>query len=468
MTRAVIYCRISQDRRDEHTGVDRQEQQCRALAKSRGWDVVEVFTDNDVSAYSGKTRPAYVRMLGALRAGRASVVIAWHTDRLHRSPRELEEYVDVCEAHAVVTHTVKAGELDLSTPSGRAVARTVGAWARFESEHKADRIKAAHAQAAARGKWRGGARPYGWALHPDGTVTLNEDEAKVVREVVDELLCGASFGSQVKRLNARGVTTSRGNRWCYTSLRQVITRPKNAGFSELNGEIVGKMEGWPPILSEDAWRAVCARFTDPSTRQHNDSRARWLLSGIAHCGKCGRVMTCAHITTRAGSGRARRVVYRCPGDGTTGHAGRGVGPVNEVTEAKMKALLARDGSALLARMAPPGPDVDQLREQSVALRGRLDEAAAGFADGGITGSQLRTITQRIEARLAEVESQLVGDQRARVLAQFSNPDEVSDRWDALTLDHKRSVIRAAATVTIHPAGRGVPFDPSIVEVRVHA
>jgi site-specific DNA recombinase len=103
---------------------------------------VAVHTDNDVLAYSGKQRPGYRALLGDLQAGHSGV-IAWHTDRLHRSPGELEEHIHICERHKVITQTVKAGELDLSTASGRAVARTLGVWARFEVEHKSERTRRA-------------------------------------------------------------------------------------------------------------------------------------------------------------------------------------------------------------------------------------------------------------------------------------------------------------------------------------
>lgn len=128
--RAIVYARISQDREGAGLGVERQRADCIALANKLGWSIVAEHTDNDLSAYSGKPRPGYRALLGEIESGRANAVIVWHTDRLHRSPRELEEYVDLCERRKVVTQTVKAGELDLSTPSGRAVARTLGAWAR--------------------------------------------------------------------------------------------------------------------------------------------------------------------------------------------------------------------------------------------------------------------------------------------------------------------------------------------------
>ena len=94
-----------------------------------------MHTDNDVSASSGKRRPGYESMLDELRSGHADAVIAWHPDRLHRQPVELETFIALCEDRGVAVQTVRSGEVDLSTPSGRAVARTIGAWARHEVEH---------------------------------------------------------------------------------------------------------------------------------------------------------------------------------------------------------------------------------------------------------------------------------------------------------------------------------------------
>ena len=48
---AAIYVRMSEDREGERRGVERQETDCRALAEELGWEVVQVFVDNDISAY---------------------------------------------------------------------------------------------------------------------------------------------------------------------------------------------------------------------------------------------------------------------------------------------------------------------------------------------------------------------------------------------------------------------------------
>lgn len=82
--------------------------------------------DNDISAYAGKRRPQYEAMLEAIAGGQVGGILAWHTDRLHRRAVELESFVSLVEEHRVEVQTV-----DLSTASGRMIARLLGATARW-------------------------------------------------------------------------------------------------------------------------------------------------------------------------------------------------------------------------------------------------------------------------------------------------------------------------------------------------
>ena len=47
-TRAAIYVRISEDPTGQRAGVERQLEDCQALARRQGWKVVDTFDDNDV------------------------------------------------------------------------------------------------------------------------------------------------------------------------------------------------------------------------------------------------------------------------------------------------------------------------------------------------------------------------------------------------------------------------------------
>ena len=123
--------------------MDRQKADCRELAKRLGWQVVATFIDNDISAYSGAPRPQYRAMLDAVRSGQVRAVIAWHPDRLHRRIVELEAFIDLLDTRGVEVRTVTAGDLDLSSATGRMNARIVGAVAQKEVEQTKDRIRSA-------------------------------------------------------------------------------------------------------------------------------------------------------------------------------------------------------------------------------------------------------------------------------------------------------------------------------------
>ncbi len=370
--------------------------------------------------------------------------------------------MDICDRQAVITQTVQAGELDLATPSGRMMARTLGAFARFEVEHKSERTKRAQAQAAAAGKWLGGARPFGWTLHgPGGKPTVNRAEAREVRNACKAILAGQSLGSIVDDLNARGVTTSTGRQWNYTSVRQVVTRARNAGLTEYNGEIIAQSV-MPALVTEDVWRGVCAVLSDPSRRRSQSNRARWLLAGLAVCGTCSTRLKSA---AAGAPGRSSRTVYRCPTRGS-GHVARSARSLDDYVSEIVIARLSRDDAKAALVASPPDGTADNatLRTDAVALRGRLGEAADAFAAGAITSGQLVKITKQLRDRLGEIEGQMSRNDRSGVLAGFVGGRDARQVWNALDIERRRAVVEALMKVTVQPGLRGREFDPELIDV----
>src|SRR5712692_9546394 len=198
-----VYLRISRDADHDELAVRRQERECRELCQRRGWRVATVHTDDDRSAFSGKLREGYEELLRRVQLGQVRGLVAWHPDRLHRSPVELERFITIVEACGAGVATVQGGEYDLSSASGRMSARIVGAVARHESEHKSERLKAKMRELKRDGKLTGGGRrPYGYE---DDRLTVREVEAVIVRELTRRAIGGESLLSLVRDLNRRGV-----------------------------------------------------------------------------------------------------------------------------------------------------------------------------------------------------------------------------------------------------------------------
>jgi DNA invertase Pin-like site-specific DNA recombinase len=458
-TRAVIYCRISQDRTGAGLGVDRQREDCQALADRNGWEVVETYVDNDVSAYSGKKRPGYEKMLADLDEGAATVVVAWHTDRLHRSPTELEKYIDLSDQRGVSTHTVQAGELDLSTPTGRMTARILGAVARQESEHKGERVARARRQKALAGEWMGGIRPFGWGL-PTGQMLKKIDrqtgeeveepeldmlkavpeEAEALRYWTDQMLSGASIRSLVKWCADKGILTTRGNPITHTDMRDMLMRPRNAGIAVYRGEEVGRGK-WEPIVDEAKYRAVVAILKDPSRTTTPGAQPKWLGSLLYRCGRG----ECPHFVYVTQSGGRAYPSYRCQ----TGHGGgRRAEIVDQYVEDVIVERLSRPDAADLLLPGPDDIDVAGLQAESEQIRRRMTDLAALFGAGQIDMVQFTEGTDTARKQLEGVTQQLARAATQDPLVDLVGAPDVRKAWKALELERKRNVLRALVEVTL--------------------
>lgn len=443
---AAIYVRISQDREGGNLGVQRQEEDCRALAKREGMTVARVYVDNDRSAYSGKPRPEYLAMLDDVRTGAVDAVVVWHTDRLHRSVRELSDYIDACKIHETPTITVKAGTLDLSSATGRMQAGFAGLIAQHESEHRAERLQRKHQQSAEAGLFRGGTRPFGYEA---GGMTVNIAEADDLKRMTAAVIAGESLASLMRDLNHRGVTTTMGNQWSYPTVRQLLMRPRNAGLSEYRGEVVGAAQ-WPAIVAEDDWRAVCSILKDPSRRRSNTNATKHLLSGIAKCGVCGQGLKSAVVVDRSG---IRRPIYRCHVYPTAKHLDASV---------NFSAYTVLLHPGVRAALAPPQDDDARARQAEVeALRRRLDGVADAIADGDLSPVEGGRASARIRTKLDALESASARHASSRVIDQLVTSRHLADTWAQLSLAKRREVINTLMTVTVLPVGKGNASDVKI-------
>lgn len=464
-TRAVIYVRISQDRTGAGLGVDRQREDCEALAERMGWEVLEVYVDNDVSAFSGKLRKDYRRMLADLDQGKATIVIVWHTDRLTRSIVELEEYIELSDRRGIATHTVQAGTVDLATPSGRMTARILGAVARQESEHKGERVARARQQKALKGEWMGGIRPFGWGVPTGGMrkkvdrKTGNEvevpeldmmkavpEEAEALRLWTDTVLSGGSIRSLVKWCADKGVTTTRGNPVSHQDMRDMLIRPRNAGIAVYRGEEVGRGQ-WEQIVDEAKYRAVVAILTDPSRTVNRGARPKWVGSMLHLCGRegCGTGMT---VTM---SGGRQYPSYRCP----TGHGGgRRAEKVDQYVEDVIVERLSRPDAHDLLLPGPEDVDVAGLQAEGERIRQRMKDLGGLFGAGQLELAPFTEGMDTARAQLDGVTQQLARAATRDPLVDLVGAPDVRKAWKALELERQRNILRALVTVTLKTPRQG--------------
>lgn len=456
LRRAALYLRISQDRVGAGLGVQRQEEDLRALGERLGWDIRYVYQDNDTSAYSGKKRPGYLELLEAIRDGKIDLVGAWHTDRLHRSPKELETYIDACAIHGVSTHTCQAGYLDLATPGGRMSARQLGVFARYESEIKSERVKSAMQSIAAKGEYRGGGRPFGWT---EGGVTEQPDEKKAVAEATEEIIKGGSLSAIARRWNHDGIRTTRGNRWRPGTVRNVLLRERNAGLILHRGKIIGQGE-WDKLIEPEEWHAVRRILTDPTRQTTPGPEPKHLGSQRYRCGatlpdgtECGGFMKVvrggAARANKSGVRQQRAQAYRCNREDKQGvfHVILKREPVDAyVIDQLLKGMIEQG-----ATTSEPTKKVDQ--EDVSEIDAAQEALGRELAAGRLPAAVWETLNAQLAERCKEIEEQQADEVSARTVSAYLGEFERDPRgtWDKMTLAQQRTVLDTYVTVTILPA-----------------
>ena len=481
MNSAAVYLRQSLDRTGEAVAVARQREDCLALCTDKGWQPVE-FVDNDTSASSGKKRPAYQKMLAAIQSGEVAAVVAWDLDRLHRRPVELEAFIDLADRHRIALATV-SGDVDLSTPQGRLVARLKGSVAKHEMEHKSARQTRAMRQLAESGrpKWK---RAFGYLETPDGPVP-DPATAELVAEAHRLILAGGTLTSVCRLFNDAGAYGAKGKRWTPSTVSLFLRSPRNAALRTYRSrtDIVGTGT-WPPLVDEQTWRAVQAVLDDPSRkRPGRKSVRRYLLTSVMACGRDGcdgrltgvwAVDTTGGIPGRPKAGqikgpreRAYRLTYSCRTCRRTSVRAQHVEPILMGLVAGR--LAKPDAVDLLKSPTADLADAEQLRAERLTLMGRLDTAADDYADGVLDGRGYARIRERIQTQLAELDRAEADAERLRVFDGIPlGTPEVAAVVEQLATDQPdryRAIIDLLMTVTIATTGkRGNVFDPERVKV----
>jgi site-specific DNA recombinase len=432
---AAIYCRISRDHDGLRAGVDRQEVDCRAECERRGWTVTEVYADNDVSAYTGKARPGYNLMLTALASGTSNAVVAWHNDRLHRSPAELEDFISLVERTGAKVAIVAGGDYDLTTPDGRLAARIVGAVARKESEDKSRRLRRKHLELAQQGKAPTGSARLGFGFGSD-------KEAEQIRHAVRHVLSGGSLRSIAQAWECQP-----------RKVRDILLSGRIAGMRDHRGALYPAE--WPAIVDREDWEEIRA-ILQARTRKPQDLARKYLLAGLAHCGLCGQT-----LIARNG--------YVCPPTTDPGRSGCGkIRVQKEGSEAVVTGVVLQAlADAGVANEEPEeSEEVQTARVELPEVERRLAELEDRYVDGGLELALFERLRSRLLIRVEDLRAMLADAAVTRQVMPAPRQDCMEQSWVEWTLEQRRSFVKLViGDVRIQSARRGVNrFDPSRVQV----
>jgi site-specific DNA recombinase len=467
--RAAVYCRISDDREGERLGVERQREDCLARAEREGWEVVDVFTDNDVGAStrSRKPRPAYKQLIKTAEDGLADVILSYSNSRLTRRPLELEQLINLHTSTGVLLRTVVSGDADLSTADGRAVARTIAAWDAAEAERIGERVARAAKQRKEQGKHHGGFPPFGYDRAAEGKLTINSERAAIVREAAERLLNGESVYGIWTDFNRRGLKTApgprapEGARWQSQTLRRILTAPATIGCHLLDdGELRQVAD---PVLDRPTWDRLREVLHDDRRWERAcppdwSSRRKYALSGLLVCGNCGHALAGSSRTPRPGAdGAARPVVTSFICNTAQGGCGKiriDYPPVEQWVLGMVFARLDVPGVRDALSTREEAGDDDDLRQRIADAQRRLEGLDDQYADGILDGQRYRRQVERLSKQVAEMRAGLAEAQRSTFVID-TNGRSLRDVWGEHDPTWQRTLLGhliEKVVIEPHPAG----------------
>lgn len=188
----IGYRRVStQEQATNGHGLDAQRDAITEHAERKGWTVEWI---EDEGATGGKINPGLRRALDLLRLGLADALVVTKMDRLARSVANAADVIAAAQAQGWDLIVLDLG-MDLSTPSGKAMAQMLSVFAELEREMISTRTKEGLAAARAKGKQIG---------RPSSIPT------DLRRRIVRDREAGASFASIAAQLTTEGILTPTG------------------------------------------------------------------------------------------------------------------------------------------------------------------------------------------------------------------------------------------------------------------
>ena len=269
--RVTFYARVSTDQDEQINSLENQVQYYTELIKSKpNWTFVPGYIDEGISGTSTKHRDDFNRMIRDAKAGLFDFIITKEISRFSRSTLDSIKYTQELLDHNVGVFFQNDNINTLDTDSEFRLVIMAGV-AQDEVRKLSERLKFGFRQAIKNGHVLGNNKLYGYDKK-DCVLTINEEEAKIVRIIFD-LYANQRLGTRKisQKLLEMGYTSREGNAFNVLTIRHMLENPKYKGwycgnktqnldyrtkkkaFLDENEWVMYPDPSIPAIVSEELW-----------------------------------------------------------------------------------------------------------------------------------------------------------------------------------------------------------------------
>lgn len=270
MALAAIYARYSSDRqRDE--SIEDQVRVCTEEAERNGDAVVAVYADRAISGTDATHRPEFLRMVSDSEGAPWTVLYVYKVDRFARNRYDSAVYKARLRRNGV--RVVSATERIQDGPDGILLEALLEGMAEYYSANLSENIRRGMEGNALKCH-HNGVKVYGYDNQADGTVRVNEREARVVRTVFSMWAAGSPVRGIISALS--GERTRAGKPIGPQFVSKMLRNDRYIGTYRFNGHVTPN--GIPAIVDLATWDRAQARIR-ARTRRGRAAKAAFWLSG---------------------------------------------------------------------------------------------------------------------------------------------------------------------------------------------
>jgi len=228
--RVTFYARVSTDKMEQAGSLENQVQYfTEFIQKNTNWTFVPGYVDEGISGTSTAKRDSFNRMIDDARAGKFDFIITKEISRFSRNTLDSIQFTQelLRLGVAVLFQSDNLNTIDTDSEFRLTVMAGV---AQDEVRKLSERLKFGFRQSIKNGRVLGNDKLYGYDKERC-VLTVNEAEAAIVRQIF-ELYANEGLGLRKIsfRLLEQGVTSSQGNSFNTTTIKNILLNPKYKGW----------------------------------------------------------------------------------------------------------------------------------------------------------------------------------------------------------------------------------------------
>lgn len=283
--RVCAYCRVSTDVEEQLLSFESQKQYYKdKISENESWEFVDIYADEAVTGTKASVREGFLRMINDCMAGKIDIIMTKSISRFARNTIDTLHYVRKLKEKNVAV-IFEEEHINTLAMEGELLLTILSSVAQQEVSNTSAHVKKGLKMKLERGELIGFNGCIGFNYDPiKKQITVNEDEAKIVRYIFNRYADG--FGASVicKELESMNIKTRRGHdKWSTTVITGIIRNEKYVGdclfgktytVDPIEKKRVPNKGQYDMVYMENHHEAIVDKETFRKANEYLDARSR--------------------------------------------------------------------------------------------------------------------------------------------------------------------------------------------------